>query len=49
MNNKQALEYLKSELCFIFNTRFRYFDFEIFNLLEKKYKFCKNYQTLKEK
>ncbi|EAI0213092.1 hypothetical protein E0017_08930, partial [Campylobacter jejuni] len=23
-------------LCFIFNTRFRYFDFEIFNLLEKK-------------
>lgn len=36
MNNKQALEYLKSELCFIFNTRFRYFDFEIFNLLEKK-------------
>ncbi len=36
MNNKQALEYLKSKLCFIFNTRFRYFDFEIFNLLEKK-------------
>lgn len=36
MNDRQALEYLKDELLFIFNVRFKYFDFSMFSLLKDK-------------
>ncbi|MFY4755306.1 hypothetical protein ACOTV8_04265 [Campylobacter jejuni] len=36
MNDRQALEYLKDELLFIFNVRFKYFDFLMFSLLKDK-------------
>lgn len=49
MNDRQALEYLKDELLFIFNVRFKYFDFSMFSLLKDKLRLLLKIQALKKK